>query len=60
VPREWLGAEDDFASEDEMRAAYVTYLVERLNGSRAWLAEAVQAQQRGPTPLARRITHRVV
>jgi hypothetical protein len=60
VPRDWLGAEDEFASEEEVRAAYVTYLVERLNGSRAWLAEAVQAQQRGPTPLARRITHRVV
>jgi hypothetical protein len=60
VPDEWLGTEAEFASLDELRAAYVEYLVERLNGPRAWLAEASAAQQRGQAPLARRLTHRVV
>jgi len=32
----------------------------RLNGPRLWLQEAIDAQRRGPTPLARRLTHRVV
>jgi hypothetical protein len=61
VPEEWLGSEQEFASTDEQRAAYVTYLVERLNGPRAWLFEAaIGAQQRGPKPLGPRLTHRVV
>jgi hypothetical protein len=60
VPQEWLGDEDEFANAAELRAAYVTYLVERLNGPRAWLAEAMEAQKRGPKPLGRRLTHRVV
>jgi hypothetical protein len=60
VPQDWLGDEDEFANAAELRAAYLTYLIERLNGPRAWLAEAVEAQKRGPAPLALRLTHRVV
>jgi len=60
VPEEWLGEEAEFASADEIRAAYCTYLAERLNGPRPWLAEALAAQERGPTRLQRRMTHRVV
>jgi hypothetical protein len=60
VPEEWLGDEAEFANTDELRAAYVTYLLERLDGPRAWLKEAIAAQQRGPTRLQRRLTHRVV
>ncbi|MBV9580623.1 MAG: aminotransferase class I and II, partial [Chloroflexi bacterium] len=61
VPEEWLDEEEpEFASLHEQRQAYVTYLVERLNGPRAWLAEAIAAQQRGPRQLERRATHRVV
>jgi hypothetical protein len=58
VPEAWLAAEDEFADTPAQREAYATYLVERLNGTRAWLAEAVAAQQRGPKPLERRLTHR--
>src|SRR3984893_17208358 len=32
VPEEWLGPEEEFASTGQQREAYVTYLVERLNG----------------------------
>jgi hypothetical protein len=61
VPEEWLGPEEEFASTREHREAYVSYLVERLNGPRAWLfEEAIGAQQRGPKPLGPRLTHRVV
>jgi HipA-like kinase len=60
VPEEWLGDEPEFDDVGEQRQAYVTYLRERLNGSRAWLAEAVAAQQREPKVLQRRLTHRVV
>jgi hypothetical protein len=60
VPATWLGEESEFADERAQRQAYVTYLVERLNGPRAWLAEAIAAQQRGPQPLGPRLTHRVV
>jgi hypothetical protein len=60
VPEEWLGEEPDFASTDQIRDAYSTYLLERLNGERAWLEEAIAAKQRGPAPLKRRLTHRVV
>jgi hypothetical protein len=58
LPDEWLGDEAEFATLAEHRAAYVSYLVERLNGPRAWLREAIAAQQRGPKPLQRRLTHR--
>jgi hypothetical protein len=59
VPEEWLDAEEpQFADLDEQREAYFTYLVERLNGPREWLNEAIAAQQRGPRKLERRLTHR--
>jgi hypothetical protein len=61
VPDEWLDEEEpEFADLDAQRQAYLTYLSERLEGPRAWLAEAVAAQQRGPRTLERRVTHRVV
>jgi hypothetical protein len=60
IPDEWIGSETEFGDEREQRRAYVTYLVERLNGPRAWLAEAIAAQQRGQPPLSPRLTHRVV
>ena len=44
----------------EHRAAYATYLWERLNGPRPWLEAAVDAQARGPRRLGPRLTHRVV
>lgn len=60
IPQEWLGDEAEFANAREIRAAYHTYLGERLNGPRPWLQEAIAAQQRGPARLQRRLTHRVV
>ena len=60
IPEEWLGEEPEFATTDDLRAAYVGYLEERLNGPKPWLQEAIAAQQRGPTRLQRRLTHRVV
>lgn len=61
VPEEWLSDDEpEFADRDAQREAYLTYLLERLNGPRAWLETAVQAQQRGPSPLRVRQTHRVV
>jgi hypothetical protein len=60
VPEEWLGNEPEFVDIAAQRQAYVTYLFERLNGPRAWLAEAVAAQRNGPKTLERRLTHRVV
>jgi hypothetical protein len=61
VPEEWLDDdEEEFIDLDEQRQAYLTYLLERLNGPRAWLSEAAAAQQRGPHTLQRRLTHRVV
>jgi len=60
VPDEWLGDEELFASIEEQREAYVSYFSQRLNGPRAWLQEAIDAQARGPIPYAPRPTHRVV
>src|SRR5579859_2811018 len=60
IPEEWLGPEEEFATQSDQRAAYLTYLFERLNGPRAWLGEAIGARQRGPEPLGPRLTHRVV
>jgi len=60
VPEAWLSQEDEFADTQAQREAYVTYLTERLNGSRAWLTEAIAAQRRGHKPLGLRQTHRVV
>ncbi|MCC7368947.1 MAG: aminotransferase class I and II [Chloroflexi bacterium] len=59
VPESWLGDEDLFPTLEAQRAAYVTYLSERLNGPRAWLAEAISARARGPERLAVRQTHRL-
>ena len=58
VPEDWLGDEPEFEDVIAQRQAYVTYLHERLNGLRPWLAEAVAARQREPKPLQRRLTHR--
>jgi hypothetical protein len=58
IPDQWLGPEEDFADSAAHRQAYVTYLLERLNGPRAWLEEAMAAQSRGPKPLGPRLTHR--
>jgi hypothetical protein len=60
VPTDWFSDEDEFADLDAQLQAYVTYLGERLDGPRAWLAEAIAAQQREPKQLGRRMTHRVV
>jgi hypothetical protein len=60
IPDEWLGGEDAFATIDEQREAYVSYFCQRLNGPRAWLQEAIDAQTRGPVRYAPRPTHRVV
>jgi hypothetical protein len=60
IPDEWLGGEAVFTDLAAHRAANVTYLWERLTGPRAWLQEAIAAQQRGPTRLGPRLTHRVV
>jgi hypothetical protein len=59
LPDAWLGDEDLFATLEEHRAAYVTYLSERLNGPRRWLQEAIDARRRGPERLAIRQTHRL-
>lgn len=60
VPDEWLGGEEQFATIEEQREAYVAYVSRRLNGPRAWLQEAIDAQTRGPIRYAPRPTHRVV
>jgi hypothetical protein len=60
VPDEWLGTETIFANIDAHRGAYVTYLMQRLNGPRAWLQEAIDAKRRGPARHQPRLTHRVV
>lgn len=60
VPDAWLGGEALFADLDAHRAAYVTYLLERLQGPREWLKTAQEAVLRGPERLAPRLTHRPV
>jgi len=60
VPDEWLDPDPDVGDAIALKAAYVTYLRERLNGPRAWLAEAVAARANGPQTLRLRDTHRVV
>jgi hypothetical protein len=60
LPEEWLADEPEFDDVAGQRRAYATYLVERLNGPRAWLKEAEEAKLRGPKTLQRRLTHRVV
>jgi hypothetical protein len=60
LPEEWLDEDPDIGDADQQREAYTCYLSERLNGPRAWLREAIEAQTRGPKILQRRLTHRVV
>ena len=60
IPEPWLAQEDEFADIQAQHDAYLSYLTERLNGPRPWLAEAITAKQRGPKPLGLRQTHRVV
>jgi hypothetical protein len=60
LPDEWLDEDPDVGSATAQREAYTIYLTERLNGPRAWLREAIEAQARGPKILQRRLTHRVV
>jgi len=45
VPYEWLASDTHFASEAEHRAAYVEYLTLRLAAPRAFVAEAIRAQE---------------
>ena len=60
LPDEWLAPDDHRATPQAHRAAYASYLTARLNGPRAWLQQALDAQRQGPAPLAPRLTHRVV
>jgi hypothetical protein len=60
VPEEWFSSEPEFSHTGAQREAYVRYLVERLNGPRAWLETAVAARRNGPAKLSVRQTHRVV
>jgi hypothetical protein len=59
IPDDWLLPDDELQTPPSHRAAYVTYLTERLAGPMLWLTEAQAAQTRGPTTLKRRLTHRV-
>lgn len=60
VPDAWLEVDPGFETVEEHRERYVHYLMERLNGPRAWLQEAIDAQQHGPVRYEPRLTHRVV
>ena len=60
LPDEWLDPEPDIGEAEAIRATYVTYLRQRLNGPRQWLDEARAARERGPERLRLRDTHRVV
>ncbi len=44
IPEEWLGQEALFASPDEHRAAYLEYLLTRLEASPIFVKEAVDAR----------------
>jgi hypothetical protein len=44
IPEAWLGAEPRFASPDEQRAAYLAYLVSRLEASAVFVEEALHAR----------------
>ncbi len=44
IPNEWLGDEPAFASQEEHRAAYVTYLCQRLEAPRGFVEEALHAR----------------
>jgi hypothetical protein len=60
LPDAWLAVDPGFESVAAQRERYVYYLLERLNGPRAWLQEAIDAQQHGPVRYEPRLTHRVV
>jgi hypothetical protein len=60
IPDSWLGDEEEFPDVESHRTAYRHYLRERLDGPRAWLQEAIAAQQRGPQRHVTRVTRRVV
>lgn len=60
IPAAWLGDEPEFPDQATQRAAYVEFLLARLNGPREWLEEAIDAQRRGPERLAPRFTHRPI
>jgi hypothetical protein len=44
IPESWLGDEPRFASVEEHRAAYVRYLMLRLQQPREWCEEAIRAR----------------
>jgi hypothetical protein len=44
VPDEWLAEKPPAASPDELREAYVAYLLTRLEQPRAWVTEAIDAR----------------
>ena len=58
LPEDCPGGEALFPTLAAHRAAYRTYLAERLNGPRRRLQEAIEARGRGPERLAVRRTHR--
>jgi len=60
LPDAWLAVDPGFETVAKHRQRYVYYLLERLNGPRAWLQEAIDARQRGPVRYEPRLTHRVV
>ena len=60
IPASWLGDDDLFAGVRDHRNAYIDYLERRLDGSRPWLDEAIEAKARGPQRHVARVTRRVV
>ena len=46
IPGEWLDGESSFASHAEHRAAYVAYLLSRLENSSIFVEEAINARQK--------------
>ncbi len=46
IPASWLGDEPGFADAAEHRAAYLAYLLSRLEAPRAFLEEAIRAHAR--------------
>jgi len=44
IPESWLAAEASFNGPEQHRAAYVEYLLERLEGPRAFAEEAINAR----------------
>jgi hypothetical protein len=50
VPDEWLSDEGDFASPDDVRAAYVSRLQARLDAQGAWLPALAACAAEAPVP----------